>query len=213
MTILNLISLKINSLILINTSNVLRIPIPVTRHLYIETAPRRHFTGDNIWRAPQVSFNGILFLLVKQYHSCCSELCVKIGHCSTSIWRHIISDTNYTADPPPWASCRERKLAGCACGGNVFPPPRVSDPDMPMGPCMTHVPWCMLGSLTSGYLWSLWRGKRSRHSRHMCNPQFTYLVRGPWTHHPRTYNLSKTHTGSSPIVVKQPRNDMVATLH
>ena len=26
--------------------------------------------------------------------------------------------------------------------------------------------------LTSGFLWSRWRGKRSRHSRRMCNPQF-----------------------------------------
>ena len=30
----------------------------------------------------------------------------------------------------------------------------------------------MLGSLTSGFLWSRWRGKRSRHSRRMRNPQF-----------------------------------------
>ena len=25
-----------------------------------------------------------------------------------------------------------------------------------------------------------WRGKRSQHSRRMRNPQFAYLVRGPW---------------------------------
>ena len=35
-----------------------------------------------------------------------------------------------------------------------------------------HVPWCMPGSLTSGFLWSRWRGKCSRHSRRMRNPQF-----------------------------------------
>ena len=43
------------------------------------------------------------------------------------------------------------------------------------GTCVTHVPWCMPGSLTSGFLWSRWRlgrGKRSRHSRRMRNPQF-----------------------------------------
>ena len=33
-------------------------------------------------------------------------------------------------------------------------------------------PWCMPESLTSGFLWSRWRGKRSRHSWHMRNPQF-----------------------------------------
>ena len=38
-------------------------------------------------------------------------------------------------------------------------------------PCMTHGPWCMPGSLTSGFLWSRWREKRSRHSRRMRNPQ------------------------------------------
>ena len=39
---------------------------------------------------------------------------------------------------------------------------RVSDPDMHHGKCATHVPWCMRGSLTSGFLWSPWQGKRSR---------------------------------------------------
>ena len=35
-----------------------------------------------------------------------------------------------------------------------------------------HVPWCISGSLTSGFLWSQWWGIRSRHSRRMRNPQF-----------------------------------------
>ena len=52
------------------------------------------------------------------------------------------------------------------------PPPRVSDPDMHHGMCAKHVSWFMPGSLTSGFLWSRWRGKRSRHSRRMRNPQF-----------------------------------------
>ena len=45
--------------------------------------------------------------------------------------------------------------------------PQVSDPDMHHGTCVTHVPWCMSGSPTCNG-----RGKRSRHSRHMRNPQF-----------------------------------------
>ena len=49
--------------------------------------------------------------------------------------------------------------------GTFFPPLRVSDPNMHHGACVTHVPWCIPGSLTRGFLWSLWRGKRSRHSR------------------------------------------------
>ena len=56
--------------------------------------------------------------------------------------------------------------------GTFSPPPRVSDPDMHHGICVMHMPWCMPGSLTSGFLWNRWRGKRSRHSRRMRNPQF-----------------------------------------
>ena len=43
---------------------------------------------------------------------------------------------------------------------------------MHQGTCVTHVLWCMPGSLTSGFLWSRWRGKRSRHSRRMRNPHY-----------------------------------------
>ena len=56
--------------------------------------------------------------------------------------------------------------------GTFSPPPRVSDPDMHHGRCVTHVPWCMPGSLTSDLLWRRWRGKRSRYSRCMPNRQF-----------------------------------------
>ena len=59
----------------------------------------------------------------------------------------------------PWASFQICKVAGCACAGNagnVFPrdrlqiKPLVSDPNMHHGTCVTHVPWCMSGSLTRG---------------------------------------------------------------
>ena len=43
--------------------------------------------------------------------------------------------------------------------GTFSPPPRVSDPDIHHGTCVTHVPWCMPGSLTSGFLWSRRRRK------------------------------------------------------
>ena len=74
----------------------------------------------------------------------------------------------------------------------IFSPPLwVNVPDMH---CGTHVPWCMLGSLTSGFLGSRWHGKRSRYSRHMCNQQFYISGKRPteqkgceligcWTHH------------------------------
>ena len=44
--------------------------------------------------------------------------------------------------------------------GTFSPPPRFSDPDMHHGTCATHVPWCVPGSLTTGFLWSRGRGKR-----------------------------------------------------
>ena len=47
------------------------------------------------------------------------------------------------------------------------------------GTCVMHVPWCMPGSQTCGFLWSRWRRKRSRHSRRMETRNFVYLVRGP----------------------------------
>ena len=61
--------------------------------------------------------------------------------------------------PGSWVSYQIRKIAGCACAGNagnVFPrhrfqrKPLVSDPGMHHGTCVTHVPWCMSGSLTCG---------------------------------------------------------------
>ena len=51
--------------------------------------------------------------------------------------------------------------------------PRVSDPGMHYGTCVTHVPWCMSGSL-----YPQWWGKRSRHSRRMRIRNLTYLARG-----------------------------------
>ena len=50
--------------------------------------------------------------------------------------------------------------------GTFSRPLRIRDHDM------HHGTWFMPVSLTSGFLWSWWRGKRSWQSRRMCNPQF-----------------------------------------
>ena len=63
--------------------------------------------------------------------------------------------------------------------GTFSPSPLVSDPDMLYGTCVMHVSWCMPGSLTSGFLRSRWRGKCSRHSRRMRNPQFCVSGKRP----------------------------------
>ena len=52
--------------------------------------------------------------------------------------------------------------------------PLVSNPGMHHGTCVTHVPWCMSGSLTR-----CGRGKRSRHSRRMRNPQLCVSGKRP----------------------------------
>ena len=76
--------------------------------------------------------------------------------------------------------------------GTFSPPPRVSDPDMHHDTCVTHVPWCILGSLTNGFLWSRWRGKRSRHSRRMRNPQFCISDKRPIGDY-NAWHLKKIH--------------------
>ena len=75
--------------------------------------------------------------------------------------------------------------------GTFSLPPRVSDPDMHHGTCVTHMPWCMPGSLTSGFLWSRSQGKRSPYSRRMRDPQF--YVSGKRPIHSA---ISSTVTGS-----------------
>ena len=71
------------------------------------------------------------------------------------------------------------KLRLAHAPGTFSPPPWVSDPDMHHGTSVTHVPRCMLGLLISGFLWSQWRGKRSRYSRRTRNPQFDISSKRP----------------------------------
>ena len=52
--------------------------------------------------------------------------------------------------------------------------PLISDPSMHHDSCVTHMPWCMSGSLTRGC-----RVKRSRHSRRTHNPQFYVFGKRP----------------------------------
>ena len=82
--------------------------------------------------------------------------------------------------------------------GTFSLPPRVSDPDMHHGTCITHVPWCMPGSITSYFLKNGWRGKRSRHSRRMRNLQFYVsgkrpiaynITMGQWFNYPTKRTL------------------------
>ena len=83
----------------------------------------------------------VIWYTIRIYHNALlAEVAGGCTHCSASAW----------------ASYQIRKIAGCACAGNagnVFPrrrfqrKPLVSDPGMHHGTCVTHVPWCMSGSL------------------------------------------------------------------
>ena len=100
--------------------------------------------------------------------------------CKSEIWLlYILTQTKTCAstwlvlfDPVAcawfyiWASWQIRVTHAPRMPATFSSPQRISDPDM------THVPWCMPGSLTSGFLRSLWQEKRSRHSRRMRNPVF-----------------------------------------
>ena len=88
--------------------------------------------------------------------------------------------------PPwsPWASYQIGKIAGWLCAenpGKLFHchrlqrKPLVSDPGMHHSTCVTHVPWCMWGSLTRG------GGENVPGIPGACATRnFVYLVRGPW---------------------------------
>ena len=76
-----------------------------------------------------------------------------------------------------------RKIAGCARAGNVgniFPAPRLSDPGIHHGRCVTHVPWCMSGLQTSRVSYEVGGGENVPGIPGACaTHNFTYLVRGP----------------------------------
>ena len=62
--------------------------------------------------------------------------------------------------------------------GTFSPPPRVSDLDMHHGTCVTHVPWCMPGSLTTVSI-EFDNGENVPGIPGACATRnFTYLIRG-----------------------------------
>ena len=80
------------------------------------------------------------------------------------MYSHTPLDLNQLLDigVDQWASCQIRKIAGAhapGMPGTFSLSPHVSDPDMHHGTCVTHVPWCMPGSLTSGFLRNRRQGK------------------------------------------------------
>ena len=89
----------------------------------------------------------------------------------------------YIETGEPWPLARYVKLQVAHAPripGTFSPPSRVSDPDMHHGTCVTHVLWCIPGSLTSGFRWKSVGGNVPGIPGACATRNFTYLVRGPW---------------------------------
>ena len=119
-----------------------------------------------------------------QHGIICSRQCVFFGilaQIARFTWRTGVHEPRYQGAYGPLTRYVKLQVAHAPRMPETFSPPSwVIDPDMHHGTCVTHVPWCIPESLTSGFLWSRWQGKRSQHSRRMLNPQFfAYLVRSP----------------------------------
>ena len=80
-----------------------------------------------------------------------------IGSSGTYLTAHVMSNRAIPFHGPLARYVKSRVAHALGVPGTFSPPPRVSDPDMHFGTCVTHVPWCMPGSLTRGILWSWWR--------------------------------------------------------
>ena len=102
--------------------------------------------------------------------------------CSKLLW--IVSEiVNSTLYFHPLAFYQIRSIAGCACtgdAGNVFPhrrlqrKPLLKNPGIHHGTCVTHVPWCMSGSLAPV------GGENVPAISAHAHPQFPYLAKGPF---------------------------------
>ena len=133
----------------------------------------------SVWMHAFVCILGLVFryseLVVLNGHFPTTEQTPKLTRrCALWLW--------YRRKCQPLASCQIRKIAGCTCAGNAgtfFPPPtskepQLSDPGMHHGTCVTHVPWCMLGSLTRG------GGENVPGISGACATcNFAYLAKGP----------------------------------
>ena len=83
--------------------------------------------------------------------------------------------------------------------------PLVSDPSMHHGTCVTHVPWCMSGSLTRG------GGENVPGIPGACATRnFTYLVRGPFHGPPEKTGFTVLSHDMVPVKIWY---DILTSLH
>ena len=148
-------------------------------YLYIKTRMRVLEHGH--WATVKATY-----CLHSQINCHCAWLQYTVPHGTTHLQWHKINDAGQCLSQthgPLTRNVNLRVAHAPGLPGTFSPPPLVSDPGMHHGTCATHVPWCMPGSLTSGFLWNRWRGKRSRHSRRMRNPWFYISGKRPCDEH------------------------------
>ena len=146
---------------------------------WLLASPRHQYSGDWLYMMSESvssinNFNySSLRIIQICLEMCIRFLCHKINAMCATTRAHCLDQVTwklwYHGPLARYVKLRVAHAPGMP--GTFSPPPRVSDPDMHLGTCATHVPWCMPGSLTNGFHWSRWRGKRFRHLRRMRNPQ------------------------------------------
>ena len=128
-----------------------------------------------------------LYLIMSYWHRLWNVHCTEVTPISLNLlvqfW--IMEIVNISSNNGPLVRYIKLQVAHApGMPGTFSPPSRESDPGKHHGTCVTHVPWCMLGSITSGFLWGRWRGKLSRHSRRMRSiPQFYVSGKRPMACH------------------------------
>ena len=133
-------------------------PVKAVCHLYGETASfgLTKVVGKSLWLFQaagtpciRVRYEWQCTALLKRYACSCVLFCYVV----------VVSSILLTTYEPLTRRVKFRVAHAPRMPGTFSPPPRVSDPDMHHGTCVTHVPWCMAGSLTIGLLWS--RGREN----------------------------------------------------
>ena len=113
-----------------------------------------------------VTMNGIDRLIPRTAHSGSRNGWIEMGnkyvYCLLGCTSHHEMITLFISAFLEWDSCQIRQIVGAhapGMPGTFSPPPLLSNSDMHHGTCVRHIPWCMPGSLTRGFLWIRRRGK------------------------------------------------------
>ena len=89
-----------------------------------------------LWHSPERNF--AKKMLMNLIHNACPNITLQVNY--------------HMGLLPDMLNCGLRMRRECR--ERFSSPSRVSDPDMHHGTCVTHVPGCMPGSLTSDFLWN-----------------------------------------------------------